>query len=96
MFKIPIAVPHPHFDNTMMHNRQEVKRDAMQNVHNSKVHDYQKIQNDNWHAKRRSITNYHEYQDYLAINQYLNLKQHIEYGNYKYSITLGNNLDVYV
>jgi len=80
----------------MMHNRQQVKRDDIQNAHNSKIHDYQKIQNDNWHAKRRSMTSYHEYQDYLAINQYLNLKQHVEYGNYRYSVTLGNNLDVYI
>ena len=96
MFKIPISVPHPHFDNSLMHNRQEVKRDQIQDKHNVAVHKYQHSQNNAWHANRRSMTHFHEYQDYLAINQYLNLKQHVEYGNYRYSITLGNNLDVYV
>jgi len=96
MFKIPISVPHPHFDNSLMHNRQEVKRDQIQDKHNVAVHQYQRSQNNAWHANRRSMTHLHEYQDYLAINQYLNLKQHVEYGNYRYSITLGNNLDVYV
>jgi len=79
-----------------MHNRQEVKRDHIQNEHSVKVHEYHHQKNNSWHAEHKLMTHHHEYQDYLAINQYLNLKQHIEYGQYRYSITLGNNLDVYV
>jgi hypothetical protein len=96
MFKIPISYPIPHFDNTLMHNRQEVKRDHIQNEHNNKVHHYQNAVNVDWHKNHTRMIHHKEYQDYLAINQYLNLKKHIEYGEYRYSITLGNNLDVYV
>jgi hypothetical protein len=96
MFKIPISIPHPHFDNSKMHVRQEIKRDHIQDQHNQKVHEYYRTKNQDWHKKRVLMHELHEYQDYLAINQYLNLKKHLEYGNYRYSITLGNNLDVFV
>lgn len=96
MFKIPISIPHPHFDNSKMHVRQEVKRDHIQDEHNNKIQEYHEAKHTDWLKNRILIHELHEYQDYLAINQYLNLKRHIEYGNYRYSITLGNNLDVFV
>jgi hypothetical protein len=96
MNTVHASVPHPHFDNTQMHNRQEVKRAQMHEEHNEKRIEYYKAKNVDWQEHRLEVKQDRMMRDIKEINQYLNLKQHIEYNNYRYGITLGNYLDVYV
>jgi len=96
MFKIPISIPQAHLDTSVLHHRTEVKRHHLQDKHNAEVYTFHKEKYTDWYNNKIRLEHLHEYQDYLAINQYLNLKRHIEYGLFRYSITLGNNLDVYV
>jgi len=92
----PPSIQHPHFDNRQMHNREEVKREKLHRKHNEKIDEYEGAKNADWHKAKLEAECVKMIRDVREINQYLNLKQHIEYANYRYGFTLGNYLDVYV
>ena len=94
--KIPISYPHMHFDSATMHNRKEIKREHLHRLYQEKISDFYRVKKDDFDTKKTDLKVWNLKKDIEEINNYLNLKNHIEYGLYRYSISLGTNLDVYV
>jgi hypothetical protein len=94
--KIPISIPPVHLDSSSMHNRKEVKREHLHRIHQEKVEDFFHVKKNDFEVNKSDIRHWNLKKDIEEINNYLSLKKQIEYGLYRYSISLGTNLDVYV
>lgn len=97
MMNIPIiAYPHFRFDNVEMSARKQVKREKLHSEWQENRADYYSIKREDQVKLENKLKDYNHIKDIEAIKAYESLKKQIEYSMYRYNISLGNNLDVYV
>lgn len=97
MMNIPIiSYPHFRFDNVEMSARKEVKRAKLHREYQEEWANYYRIKREDKVKLENKLKDYNLIKDIESIKAYDSLKKHIEYSMYRYSTSLGRNLDVYV
>jgi hypothetical protein len=93
--KIP-NTPSINLNTASMHNRKEVRREELHRVSQELIADFYRTKLQDYNLNQTNLKDRNLDKDIQEINNYMNLKKNAEYKAYKYSVYLGNNLDVYV
>lgn len=88
--------PVVHINTASMHNRKEVRREELHRASQELVADFYRVKLQDYIVHDHNIKKLNLNKDIQEINNYMNLKKNMEYRAYKYSVYLGNNLDIYV
>lgn len=95
--KIPIiSYPHFRFDNVEMAGRKDIKRARLHREWQENWENHYSVKQEDAVKFKQNLKHFNFIKDIEEIKAYESLKKHIEYNMYRYNISLGRNLDVYV
>ena len=90
------GVKHPMLDTMDQHNRRVDLRLHIKQQDQNRQADFYEVKLQDYQDNRVRLQDYNMRKDIEEINQYLSLKQHVEYYEYRYGLYLGRNVDITV